>query len=256
LPNRAHGLRAAALAIAVALVGTAAIVPPVTATDPAPAESPAPSPSLSPSPSPSPAPDPTASPAESPSPAPDPMAPPAESPAPSAESPSSSPDPSSGTVPPASAEPAATPTPAPSPALATVTAPPPAVVPNIALRVVRIALAQRGDQYRLGSQGPSHFDCSGLVRYSYRQAGVSGKLGGGSSARGMLYWARLHGLTSPRNPRPGDVAIYGGGTHAAIWIGNGRVVHALNPRLDILVTRLHAVTKPFTTFIHTRIPRG
>ena len=52
------------------------------------------------------------------------------------------------------------------------------------------------------------------------------------------------------------VAIYGGGTHAAIWIGNGRVVHALNPRLDIRVTTLRAMTKPFTTFIHTRIPRG
>jgi cell wall-associated NlpC family hydrolase len=94
------------------------------------------------------------------------------------------------------------------------------------------------------------------VRYSYRKAGVSSKLGGGSSARGMLYWGRLKGLTSTHNPRLGDVAIYGGGTHAAIWIGNGKVVHALNPRLDIRVTKLRAMTKPFTTFIHTRIPRG
>jgi cell wall-associated NlpC family hydrolase len=129
-------------------------------------------------------------------------------------------------------------------------------VPNSGLRVVRVALAQRGDQYRAGGQGPRFFDCSGLVRYSYRQAGVSSKLGGGSSARGMLYWGRLHGLTSSRSPRQGDVAIYGNGSHAAIWIGSGRVVHALNPRLDIRVTTLRAMTTRFTTFIHTRIPRG
>lgn len=150
------------------------------------------------------------------------------------------------------------PSPTPSPSLAaTVVAPAPKpAVPNLGLRVVRIALAQRGDQYRSGGQGPYYFDCSGLVRYAYRKAGVSAKLGGGSSARGMLYWGRLHGLTSSRSPRLGDVAIYGGGTHAAIWIGSGRVVHALNPRLDIRVTTLRAMTKPFTKSIHTRIPRG
>jgi cell wall-associated NlpC family hydrolase len=214
LPNRAHGLRAIALASIVAFAGTTAIVAPVAATDPAPVESPAPSPS----------------------PTPDPSA-----------APSASVDPSPSVAPSASAAPTATPAPA---ARASV------VRPNLALRVVRIALAQRGDQYRAGGQGPYYFDCSGLVRYSYRKAGVSARLGGGSSARGMLYWGRLHGLTSQRNPRLGDVVIYGGGTHAAIWIGSGRVVHALNPRLDIRVTSLHAVTKPFTTFIHTHLPSG
>jgi cell wall-associated NlpC family hydrolase len=122
--------------------------------------------------------------------------------------------------------------------------------------VVRVALNQRGDQYRYGSAGPRFFDCSGLVRYSYRKAGVSGRLGGGSSARGMYYWARMRGLTGRRNPHVGDVVVYGRGSHVAIYIGRGRVVHALNPRLDIRVTRLHAMTTPFTTFIHVDLPRG
>ncbi len=258
MQHRAHGLRVTALALAVALAGTTAIVAPVAATDPVPVESPAPSPS--------PTPDPSATPSETPSspvatptpsvdPSPSAVPAPSQDPAPSA-APSATADPSASPDPAASVAP--TPTADPAPALTSVVAPAPrpVVVPNLGLRVVRIALAQRGDQYRAGGQSPSYFDCSGLVRYSYRKAGVSAKLGGGSSARGMLYWGRLHGLTSSRNPRIGDVAIYGNGTHAGIWIGNGRVVQALNPRLDIRVLGLHAVTKPFTTFIHTRIPRG
>ncbi len=141
-------------------------------------------------------------------------------------------------------------------ATATVVVPTPVVRPNLAARVVRIALNQRGDPYVRGRQGPNAFDCSGLVRYSYRKAGMNAKLGGGSSARGMLRWGRLHHLTGRTNPRIGDVVIYGNGSHAAIYIGRGRVIQALNPRLDIRVTRLHAVTTRFTTFIHTRLPTG
>ena len=145
----------------------------------------------------------------------------------------------------------ATPEPSATPDVASVAAPSaPAPRPDYAARVVRIALAQRGDRYVRGRSGPNAFDCSGLVRYSYSKAGIGAKLGGGNSARGMLRWARLRGLTGKRNPHVGDIVIYGNGSHAAIYIGRGRVVHALNPRLDIRVTRLHATRTPFTTFIH------
>jgi len=82
---------------------------------------------------------------------------------------------------------------------------------------------------------------------------TSRHIGGGHSARGMYTWARMHGLTSRSNPQIGDIAIYGNGTHAAIYIGHGRVVSALNRRVGIRVTSLHALTAPFTTFIHTHI---
>lgn len=120
-------------------------------------------------------------------------------------------------------------------------------------RVVAIALAQRGDRYVSGGTGPDTFDCSGLVRYAYSQAGVGGKLGGGHSASAMLAWGRSAGLTSRTNGRPGDVAIYGNGSHAAIYIGNGKIVSALNPSQGIRVTGLNALGASFTTFIHTRI---
>jgi cell wall-associated NlpC family hydrolase len=127
------------------------------------------------------------------------------------------------------------------------------IKPNLAARVVRIALAQRGKRYSRGSVGPRAFDCSGLVRYAYRRGGVSSRLGGGESARSMLRWGRIHHLTSRSNPRVGDIVIYGNGTHAAIYIGHGRVISALNPRQGIRITRLHALRAPFTTFIHTHL---
>ncbi len=125
--------------------------------------------------------------------------------------------------------------------------------PNYGRRVVKIALAQRGKRYVRGASGPRAFDCSGLVRYAYRKAGVSSRLGGGHSARAMLRWARVHHRASRSHPRVGDVVIYGGGTHAAIYIGHGKVISALNPRQGIRVTSLRALRAPFTTFIHTRL---
>jgi cell wall-associated NlpC family hydrolase len=120
-------------------------------------------------------------------------------------------------------------------------------------RIVSIALAQRGDRYVSGGVGPNSFDCSGLVRYAYAQAGVSGRLGGGHSASAMLAWGRANGLTSRSGGRPGDVAIYGNGSHAAIYLGNGKIVSALNPSQGIRVTGLYALGSGFTAFIHTHI---
>jgi cell wall-associated NlpC family hydrolase len=225
-----HGVLAFGLATTIAFTGIGAAAGPVAATDPTPAPSVAPSPSADPGPSADPSADPSASPAD----------------------PSPSPDPSSTAGPADSPTPTPTPTPTADPALATSTAATPKPV-NRRLLVRKIALRQRWDRYVAGASGPNAFDCSGLVRYAYRKAGVGKKIGGGHSARGMLYWGRLHGLTSRHHPRIGDVVIYGNGRHAAIYIGRGYVISALNPRQDIRITRLHALGDPFTAFIHTRI---
>ena len=216
MASRTSGLRASALALLVAVVGISAQAAPVTATDPVPSEVPS----------------------DAPSPAPSDM-------------PVATPSPAPSDAPVLPAPELVTPDPSATQDVASVVAPSaPAPRPNYAARVVRIALAQRGDRYVRGATGPNAFDCSGLVRYSYRKAGVGAKLGGGNSARGMLRWARLRGLTGRRNPHVGDIVIYGNGSHAAIYIGRGRVINALNPRQGIRVTRLHALSAPFTTFIH------
>jgi len=217
---RNHGLRAIAIATLVAIASISVHTAPVAATDPSPA--------------------PTTSPTAAPATA-----------APAAADPT--------TAAPATAVPTTSPTNSPAAApvaaqsAATSSVARPAVKVSEGAHVVRIAMAQRGKRYARGATGPRAFDCSGLVRYSYRIAGVSRRIGGGHAARGMYRWARMHGLTSRSNPQIGDIVIYGNGTHAAIYIGHGRVVSALNRRQGIRVTALHALGAPFTTFIHTHI---
>jgi cell wall-associated NlpC family hydrolase len=214
-----NGLIAIGLATIIALGGSVAAAAPVTATDPSPAPTDAPAPTVEPSPTADPSPEPSATP--DPSVSPDPA-------------PSVTPDPSATVAPTTSA----------------VVAPKPV---DRGLLVKKIALRQRWDRYVAGAAGPNAFDCSGLVRYVYSKAGVGRKIGGGRSARAMLTWGRMKGITSRRNPQIGDVAIWGNGRHAGIYIGRGYVISALNPRQDIRITRLHALGDPFTTFIHTGI---
>ncbi len=122
-----------------------------------------------------------------------------------------------------------------------------------ATRVVLIAEAQRGKRYAFGAAGPSAFDCSGLVEYAYRRAGVGSRLGGGHSGYGMLAWARAHHRFSRTNPQVGDVVIYGGGAHVGIYIGHGDVISALNPSQGIRITGLHALSNAVTGYVHTRL---
>jgi len=88
-------------------------------------------------------------------------------------------------------------------------------------QVVSRALAQVGDAYGSGGEGPDVFDCSGLVVYAWRAVGV--KLEHYSRAQ---YQATER--ISLKDARPGDLAFYfeKGASHVAIYIGDGKVVHA------------------------------
>ena len=111
-------------------------------------------------------------------------------------------DPSPTPAPTASESPSPAPTPTPTP---TATPDPSSTAePTVSraeliredyLRAAKVAVRQRDDRYVLGAIGPNAFDCSGLVRFSYRKAGISRRLGGGHSARAMLTWARRHNKT-------------------------------------------------------------
>ena len=88
-------------------------------------------------------------------------------------------------------------------------------------QVVERALAQVGDAYGAGGEGPNVFDCSGLVVYSWRAVGV--KLEHYSKAQ----YDQTERI-SLKDARPGDLAFYfeNGAHHVAIYIGDGKVVHA------------------------------
>ncbi len=44
------------------------------------------------------------------------------------------------------------------------------------VRAVTYGLRQRGDKYRFGAEGPNRWDCSGLVWFAYRKAGLPAPL--------------------------------------------------------------------------------
>ena len=87
--------------------------------------------------------------------------------------------------------------------------------------VVRLALAQVGDDYGSGGEGPNVFDCSGLVVFAWRSAGVE-----------LTHYSRAQYAETQRislkEAVPGDLAFYfeNGAHHVAIYIGDGKVVHA------------------------------
>lgn len=92
-----------------------------------------------------------------------------------------------------------------------------------AMTAVMAARSAVGRPYVWGSTGPSGFDCSGLMVWSYRQAGVA--LPRTSQAQ------RHAGRRVPLSEaRPGDLVTYrSDASHVGMYVGNGQVVHAPYP---------------------------
>ena len=89
-----------------------------------------------------------------------------------------------------------------------------------ASRAVDAALSQLGTPYVWGGQTPgAGFDCSGLVQWAYRQAGI--ELPRTAAAMAI-------GPTIPYDQlQPGDLAVWSG--HVAMYIGDNQMVEAGNP---------------------------
>lgn len=87
------------------------------------------------------------------------------------------------------------------------------------------AVAQLGAPYRFGGQGPSGFDCSGLVRHAYREAGVE-------LPRATRDQRRAAPLVEAGSAlRPGDLLFYWRTPrrrelHVGVYVGDGDFVHA------------------------------
>lgn len=94
--------------------------------------------------------------------------------------------------------------------------------------IVEFALQFVGNRYVYGGTSLTKgTDCSGFVMRVYEQFGY--KLPRSS------YSQRSAGVkVSPEDIQPGDIVCYSG--HVAIYIGNGKIVHASNARDGIKVT--------------------
>lgn len=87
---------------------------------------------------------------------------------------------------------------------------------STAQKIVNAAYSQLGVDYVWGGDRPGvALDCSGLVQYCHKVAGIS--LSHSSGAQGS-------GGQAVSNPQPGDVVCYSG--HVGIYIGGGKMIHA------------------------------
>ena len=85
--------------------------------------------------------------------------------------------------------------------------------------IVNAAYSQLGVKYVYGGSTPGvELDCSGLVQYAHRMAGISlPRTSGAQGASGVAV----------SSPQPGDIVCYVG--HVGIYIGNGQMIHAPQP---------------------------
>jgi cell wall-associated NlpC family hydrolase len=114
-----------------------------------------------------------------------------------------------------------------------------APAPNrVAAAAVRTALGQVGKPYRWGATGPASFDCSGLVRFAYADAGLS------LPRTSRQQWSAGRHVRVA-DLRPGDLVFWAHDPadpatihHVGMYVGQGLMVHA--PHTGALV-RVDAV---------------
>jgi cell wall-associated NlpC family hydrolase len=107
---------------------------------------------------------------------------------------------------------------------------------------VDTAMAQRGKPYVWAATGPGSFDCSGLVLYAYRAAGVS-------VPRSAASQAGAGQRVSRGELQPGDlVSFYRPISHIGIYIGNGLMVHAPTSGDVVKVASIDAMGTPPTAY--------
>lgn len=93
-------------------------------------------------------------------------------------------------------------------------------VDGVNAAALRVALSRLGSPYSWGATGPSEFDCSGLMVWSYAQEGKT-------LPRSSQAQATAGAPVAQQDLQPGDLVIYfPGATHVGMYAGDGLIVHA------------------------------
>jgi cell wall-associated NlpC family hydrolase len=104
-----------------------------------------------------------------------------------------------------------------------------------AQKAVDAAMAQRGKPYVWAAAGPGSYDCSGLVLYAYKTAGIS-------VPHSSLQQSRMGQAVTRGQLQPGDlIFFYSPVSHVGIYIGNGQMVHAPTSGDVVKVASIDAV---------------
>jgi cell wall-associated NlpC family hydrolase len=99
--------------------------------------------------------------------------------------------------------------------------------------VIAEAKRQLGKPYVWGADGPDSFDCSGFTQWAWKAGGVSLP-----HYSGAQYSSTTH--VSMSSIQPGDLIFYEDpGSHVALYIGNGTIIHAPNSRSTVRYDSLY-----------------
>ncbi|MCG0665623.1 peptidase M23 [Lactiplantibacillus plantarum] len=88
------------------------------------------------------------------------------------------------------------------------------------------------NKYVYGAEGPSAFDCSGLVEYTLKKLGINFPRTSGEQYKASRYVS---------NPKPGDLVFFGpgGSNHVGVYTGNGEFYSAENERDGMGISKVH-----------------
>lgn len=117
-------------------------------------------------------------------------------------------------------------------------------------KIVLRAKKKLGAKYRAGAKGPDAFDCSGFVYWVYKNADVDPKKAIVRTSSAGLYLALKKytvgsSVHSVKKAKAGDILLFKRGgrySHAAIYCGKGKIIHAANARKGVImqsVKQLH-----------------
>lgn len=102
-----------------------------------------------------------------------------------------------------------------------------------AAKAVEYALQQNGKRYVWGATGPDSFDCSGLTYRSWLTAGYT--IPRTANSQGKYSGFKK---ISDSELQPGDLIIENHGGHVVMYVGNGKVIEAANPKIGVIITNL------------------
>ncbi|MEV6138613.1 NlpC/P60 family protein [Nocardia sp. NPDC051990] len=88
-----------------------------------------------------------------------------------------------------------------------------------------------GAQYSWGASGPFSFDCSGLVQWAYKQAGIE-------LPRTSFEQSHVGAPVAFENLRPGDIVVTNGGGHVGLYAGDGKLLNAVQSGQPVSYTPL------------------
>jgi peptidoglycan DL-endopeptidase CwlO len=126
-----------------------------------------------------------------------------------------------------------------------------------AQRVVSVALAQLDDRWSFAANGPNEFDCSGLVFYSFREAGLRDRIGETRrTVAGYYRYFNNLGKANKANPQVGDLVVWGSNKHIGIYIGDGMAISTLVNPYGVTVHPVKGyLNMRFKAYLHVNLER-